>query len=168
MKLMGDLGAFLPTILASAFGGGLVAGAFGVYNRLASNKDEHAKWLRNQKTEAYGHYVGLAQALIVACSGYRGGQMSREDTFASFSAAQLGTLELLAPRPVRQAAKELEEVCDQIFHAVLYDNSLDERAAFRAAIDSYNERKQKFLSLAADDLDVTVADYAVSGSQEKG
>lgn len=165
---MNDLGAFLPSILASAFGGGLVAGAFGIYHRLASNKDEHAKWLRNQKTDAYGNYVGLAQALIVACSGFRGGQISREATFDSFSAAQLGTLELLAPRAVREAAQELEEVCDQIFHAVVFDTSLDDRAAFRAAMDAYKDKKQRFLSLAAADLDITVADYAVSGSQDKG
>lgn len=155
-------------MLASAFGGGLVAGAFGIYNRVATQKDEHDKWLRDQKAEAYGTYLNLAQALIVACSGYRGGQITREAAFSAFSEAQLGALELLAPGPVREAAKELEKVCDDIFHAVLYDTTLDERPSFRAAIAEYDEKKQAFLAWAQSDLSISVPEYPVAGSHLAG
>lgn len=165
---MTELSAFLPTIVASAFGGGLVAGAFGVYNRVASNNDEHDKWLRDQKVEAYGNYLNLAQALVVACSGYRGGQVSKDETFTAFTNAQLGALELLAPGPVREVARELETICDQIFHAIVFDTSLDERSAFRAAIDQYLEKKQAFVALAQDDLNIKVPKYPVSGSHMVG
>jgi hypothetical protein len=160
-----ELGNFLPTLLASAFGGGVVAGAFGIYNRVASKNDEHEKWLRDQKAAAYSAYLNAAQALVVAVSGYRGGQVTKDDTFNAFSAAQLGALELLAPPIVREAAQELEEACDRIFHQVVYTSLLADRPAFLAAIDLYNAKKRTLLSLAQDDLSISHLEYPAGGSK---
>lgn len=162
---MTDLSTFLPTLLASAFGGGLVAGGFSIHNRIASNSDEHQKWLRDKKTEAYGAFLTAHDALMVSCSGVRGGQVQTADAILKFGEAQLGTVELLAPPAVLESAETVEGTTAAFYHAILHEASLDEEEDFQAALNLYMAAKRSFIALAQADLRITYEERKVSGSE---
>lgn len=156
-----DFSTFLLPLLASAFGGGIVAGAFSVYNRVATSSEEHAKWLRNEKVKAYGAFLKSAEMLVVVCTSVWAGRGKTEDAVSALRESQLGELELLAPPALRKSAMELDEASGKVYVAMV---SRDEKA-YDHAIEDFDKLKQEYVSMAQQDLGIAKPSDLVSGSE---
>jgi hypothetical protein len=162
---MTDMSTFVPTLIASAFGGGLVAGIFTTYNRWAGKNDEHKQWLRDKKIEAYGDYLHSSDLLVLVFSDMRAGHAQAKTAVERFAAAQSTIVELVAPAGVRDAAYELDEHTTAMFNEALYGTLLTDEDEFDDEIDSYTAKRKEFLRLAQHDLDMAYRDNSASGSQ---
>jgi hypothetical protein len=162
---MTDMSTFATTLVASAFGGGLVAGLFAIYNRLAGKKDEHEKWLRDQKVEAYGSYINSSDLLVLSFSALRAEHVTREDSVQKFADAQLSAVELLAPPAVREAGSKLDAHVVEMFQDALWGTMLEDDDNFDEAIEFYTANRKEFLRLVQHDLDIHYPDHPVGGSK---
>lgn len=163
---MTDLSTFMPTLIASAFGGGLVAGIFATYNRWAGKNDEHKQWLRDKKIEAYGSYLHSTDLLILVFSDMKAGHADKKTATERFTAAQATIVELVASPAVRDAAHEIDVHTTRMFEGAMYSTLLDDDDddEFYELVDVYTAKRKEFLRLAQHDLDMAYHEYSASGS----
>lgn len=163
---MPDLTAFLTTLIAGAFGGGLVAGLFSIHNRIAAKNDEHEKWVRDQKLEAYSRYLDVTMHMAHAVSAYRVAMLTQQELIAAFAESAPGKMEIMASPALRAATDDL----NTRLYALMNESrnprvpSLENEAAFDAEIVKLNESRRKVVRLIQQDLGLDQVEYPVSGS----
>ncbi|RAM37711.1 hypothetical protein [Arthrobacter globiformis] len=102
---------------------------------------------------------------MFAATAYRAQQTTEEDLKEKFAAAQLGALELMAPTSVREAAVDMENFTDKIFHDVLFGPGMQDGYNFRGALRDYHRLKGEYVKAVKRDLNIPFDQYAVGGSQ---
>lgn len=138
-----------------------MAGAFSVYNRIATSSEEHAKWLRNEKVKAYGAFLKTSEMLVVVCTGCWAGRYKMDEAVSALRESQLGELELLAPPAVRRAALALDDASGDVYTAMA---GRDE-SAYDQAVENFDRLKLEYISIAQADLGIVKLSDDVSGSE---
>jgi hypothetical protein len=162
-----DVTAFLLPLFASALGGAFVAGGFGLYNHRITQRDERKKWVRDQKLEAFSHYLDVTSHMGHAVSAYRVAMLTQQELIAAFAESAPGKMEILASPALRAATEDFnarlyilmnESRNPQIF-------SLENEAAFDKEIEKLNESRGKVIRQIQQDLGLDEVEYPVSGSE---
>lgn len=97
---------FVLPLVGSALGGALVTGFFGWRKRHWDREDEHARWLRDKKQEAYADFLSELEKIYLTAArlDLQADVTPIEDLMMKSS---LGPIVLLASEPLREKAVAL-------------------------------------------------------------
>jgi hypothetical protein len=159
--------SFLLTLLASALGGAVVAGVFGVYNNRVANKEERDRWVRDHKLQAYSEYLDTTETMARAVNAFRVVGLPVEDLHKTFSEFSTGGLDILAPAAVREAADDVNGFLFQMMNDARnpWVPSPEEFEKFEATMETFRDKRSRVIRLIQQDLELDEVDYQVSGSQ---
>ena len=153
----------LAPLLASALGGAIVAGCFGVYNNRVAKEHEHEKWLRDQKIEAYQTHIVTHDALMFAIARHYIGNLAEEEVARAIGEAQSG-LHILAPPLVYEASNDMAQHLGTLAADTTSGRMEDRGDEVMERIDKYYKLRLVFAQAARKDLNIDAEDYVVSGS----
>lgn len=143
------------SLIGGAAGAAIINFGFGLWKLKADRKDEHSRWLRDQRQVAYADYLGSTRRLFewVSFEGFARLE-TRDELLTHLGKVETALVRLLAPNEVRDAA---DAVYRSLHFLMISKMPLEgdlERGFYseKEAAKRYSETHEELLRLCRADL----------------
>lgn len=140
----------LVSFFGSAFGGALVTGFFAWKKRAWDREDEHSRWLRDKKQEAYVSFLENLRTVRHQVSLFVDGGMEDHgpELARTLGDAPLSLLHVLGPSDVAQKGRETADALHELVMCKLEQRNAD----YHRLETDYAESLVVFETAITDDL----------------